>query len=119
MTETEIETYIAGVREAIDREDGSLPSAVGIIIGAASMCWEHVDRAGVFQPDRASALIDLLLSYTGPFEDDHACGHTTRLWGDEFGTCIEPSGHSMPHRNTEGTTWQPTEAASSSPETGQ
>ena len=26
------------------------------LVGSASMCWEHVDRAGVFQSDRALEL---------------------------------------------------------------
>jgi hypothetical protein len=45
--------------------DGSLPleSAVGQAVGAASMCWEHVDRAGVFDDQRARAVADALLAY--------------------------------------------------------
>ncbi len=64
----EITEYIDSLREEIDRHDGSLPTAVGMIIGAASSCWSNLSGAGVFESQRASALVDLLLSYTGPFE---------------------------------------------------
>ena len=29
-----------------------------LFAGAASMCWEHVERAGVFESDEASKLAD-------------------------------------------------------------
>lgn len=64
----DLTAYIASLREEIDRHGGDLPSAVGLVIGAASSCWTNLAGAGVFESDRASALIDLLLSYTGPFE---------------------------------------------------
>ncbi len=31
---------------------------LGLLAGAASMCWESPERAGVFQNERASALVD-------------------------------------------------------------
>lgn len=46
-------------------EDGSLSleEAVGQAIGAGSMCWEHVDRAGVFQSDQAKIIVDELVRF--------------------------------------------------------
>lgn len=35
-------------------------TAIQLAIGAASMCWENVDRAGVFQSDQAGAISELL-----------------------------------------------------------
>jgi hypothetical protein len=35
-------------------------TAVHLAMGAASMCWEHVERAGVFESDRASVISELL-----------------------------------------------------------
>lgn len=64
----EIVAYIDSIREEIDRHNGSLPTAVGIVVGAASMCWPLPGGASVFQSQRASALVDLLLSYTGSSE---------------------------------------------------
>ena len=40
----------------------SLSNAVHQAIGAASMCWEHVDRAGVFESDRAAEIAAALLA---------------------------------------------------------
>lgn len=37
------------------------------LVGAASMCWEHVDRAGVFQSDRALELSKAALVRIGEF----------------------------------------------------
>lgn len=31
---------------------------VGELAGAASMCWAHVERAGMYQPDAAVTLVD-------------------------------------------------------------
>jgi hypothetical protein len=31
---------------------------LGLLAGAASVCWEHVDQAGVFDSDRAVLLVD-------------------------------------------------------------
>lgn len=46
-----------------DRRDDpfTLASAVYQAIGAASVCWEHVDRAGVFESDAAKLIGDMLL----------------------------------------------------------
>lgn len=65
----DMNAYIASLREEIDRHGGDLPAAVGMVIGAASSCWTNLKGAGVFESDRAAALVDLLLSYTGPFEE--------------------------------------------------
>lgn len=40
----------------------TLAEAVFQALGAASMCWEHVDKAGVFQSERAKAIGDALLN---------------------------------------------------------
>jgi hypothetical protein len=53
------EQWVEQMTEALDEAD-SIASAIGIAIGAASMCWEHVDRAGVFDSTRAAALSELL-----------------------------------------------------------
>lgn len=34
--------------------------AIGEAIGAASMCWKHVERAGVFDSTRAAMIADEL-----------------------------------------------------------
>lgn len=53
------EQWIEQMTKALDDAD-SILSAIGIAIGAGSMCWEHVDRAGVFNSSRASMIVDLL-----------------------------------------------------------
>jgi len=45
-----------------EREAYTLESLVQQAIGAASMCWEHVDRAGVFQEGQAREISDALLA---------------------------------------------------------
>lgn len=50
--------FAASLRRAID-------AATGMIIGAASSCWENLAGAGNFQSQHASALIDLMLEYAG------------------------------------------------------
>jgi hypothetical protein len=44
--------------------DGSLSREAMVMqaLGAASVCWEHVDRAGVFDSTRAKAVGDALLA---------------------------------------------------------
>lgn len=42
--------------------DTPVDQIVGEAIGAASMCWEHVERAGVFDSERASAIVDSLMA---------------------------------------------------------
>ncbi len=49
-----------------DMPDGSvMPAreAIGVALGAASMCWEHVERAGVFDSSRCGEVLDLLLAH--------------------------------------------------------
>jgi hypothetical protein len=41
----------------------TLESAVGQAVGAASMCWEFVDAAGVFDDVRAGLVVDALLTF--------------------------------------------------------
>jgi hypothetical protein len=37
--------------------------AIGQAIGAASMCWEHPENAGVFDSTRAVELVDELIAF--------------------------------------------------------
>ncbi|MGH3098477.1 MAG: hypothetical protein ACRDMV_21030 [Streptosporangiales bacterium] len=47
-------------------EPGATPTAaVTQAIGAASMCWEHVHRAGQFRSDEARQIVDELCAYLG------------------------------------------------------
>ena len=39
----------------------TLEQAVGYAVGAASMCWEDVDKAGVFESTRAGDIVDELV----------------------------------------------------------
>lgn len=44
-------------------DDAETPeAAIYQALGAASMCWEHVEKAGVFQSDRASKIGEALLT---------------------------------------------------------
>ncbi|MEU8023693.1 hypothetical protein AB0B88_15910 [Micromonospora haikouensis] len=45
-----------------DDEPLTLTEAVGQAIGSASACWEHLDRAGVFDSTRAKQIVDALLA---------------------------------------------------------
>lgn len=40
----------------------SIEDAVFQALGAASMCWENVDRAGIFQSEEATEIGEALLS---------------------------------------------------------
>ena len=44
---------------------GDRHGAVLLAIGAASMCWEHPDRAEVFQDQRAAQIAADLIRYLG------------------------------------------------------
>lgn len=44
-------------------KDTPLKEAVMQAVGAASMCWEHVEGAGVFDSDRAVRVGDLLVAF--------------------------------------------------------
>jgi hypothetical protein len=44
-------------------DDTPVHTAVGEAVGAASVCWEHVDQAGVFDSERASRIVDDLLTF--------------------------------------------------------
>ena len=57
--------YIDGIRHEIKRSGDTPEMAAGIIIGAASMCWDNMAGAGVFDSRRASALVDLLVERIG------------------------------------------------------
>jgi hypothetical protein len=41
----------------------NIAEAIGIALGAASMCWENPAGAGTFESDRASVLVDVLTEY--------------------------------------------------------
>lgn len=51
--------WVEEMTEALDRAPDIL-TAIQLAIGAASMCWGRVDQAGVFEPDRAAAISELL-----------------------------------------------------------
>jgi hypothetical protein len=38
--------------------DTPLEEVIGNAIGAGSMCWEHPEKAGVFDTERASQIMD-------------------------------------------------------------
>lgn len=57
----DLAAYVASVRAELDRFDGQLQGEVGFIVGAASSCWSDLAGAGVFESERASALVDLLV----------------------------------------------------------
>lgn len=50
--------------------EGKLREIVGHAIGAASMCWANVERAGVFDSGRAALLIDLVVRAILSLQDD-------------------------------------------------
>lgn len=52
----------ASLAQDMAQQEGPL-QAILLAIGAASMCWEHVDRAGVFQSQDASAIADVLYAH--------------------------------------------------------
>lgn len=54
--ETERERIAAALAECSDMSE-----VIGVAIGMASMCWEHVERAGVFQSTYAADLSEALL----------------------------------------------------------
>jgi hypothetical protein len=43
--------------------DKPVPDAIMEAIGAASMCWEHPEQAGVFQNERAAEIGEELLTF--------------------------------------------------------
>lgn len=49
--------------QTVPGEELGLDSAVNQAIGAASACWEHLDRAGVFDSDRARAVSERLKDF--------------------------------------------------------
>jgi hypothetical protein len=62
---TDLTDYIESVHKEIDRNGGDISTAIGIVIGAASACWSNLEGAGVFESERASALVDVLLERVG------------------------------------------------------
>lgn len=51
---------IAPDEGAVTKRD-KLESIVYQAVGAASMCWEHVENAGIFQDDKAKEVSEALL----------------------------------------------------------
>lgn len=47
----------------------TLRQIVGEAIGQATMCWEHIDQAGIFDSERATQIIDDLLDELPPHWD--------------------------------------------------
>lgn len=50
-------TYNAGLKGYPSGPPRSIEQVLGILAGAASMCWETPSGAGVFQSEKASALV--------------------------------------------------------------
>jgi hypothetical protein len=42
--------------------DTPLNEVIGQAVGAASMCWEHPERAGVFKVEQATAIVDEVMN---------------------------------------------------------
>lgn len=60
---SDLDDYAASIRDEIARHGGDLFTAVGIVVGAASSCWENLAGAGAFESNRASVLVDVLLQH--------------------------------------------------------
>jgi hypothetical protein len=43
--------------------DTPIPEAIGVALGAASVCWSEIDKAGVFDSSRAKEIGDELLDF--------------------------------------------------------
>jgi hypothetical protein len=39
----------------------ALRSMIGEAVGEATMCWEHIDRAGVFKSTEAAAIVERII----------------------------------------------------------
>lgn len=57
------EQFADSVRAEIARAGGDFFTAAGVVIGAASMCWENPAGAGVFQSSHAAALVPVLVEH--------------------------------------------------------
>lgn len=64
MDKNEMDAYVEAVKETIDRvtrdSEDPLAAAIGIVLGSASMAWSNPRGAGVFDSQRAEALIHVL-----------------------------------------------------------
>ena len=56
MAETVADPALLAIKDA-----DTLEEAIGIGIGAASMCWDNIEGAGVFDSQRASLIVEMLL----------------------------------------------------------
>ena len=52
----DLAAYKDSVRAEIERLGGGVPYAMGIIVGAASACWDNLAGAGIFDPGELTAL---------------------------------------------------------------
>jgi hypothetical protein len=43
--------------------DEDAETAIGLAFGAVSMCWEHPELAGIFDSERATAIIYELIAH--------------------------------------------------------
>lgn len=59
------ESAAVDVRERKFDDAVSLNELLFQAVGAASMCWEHVEKAGVFDSDRAKAIAEEVVSRLG------------------------------------------------------
>jgi hypothetical protein len=69
----------------LDLTDESPQEAIGLAMGAVSVCWETPDGAGVFDSTRARRICDELTSHLGLDPHDHD-GEAD----DEYGAVIDP-----------------------------
>jgi hypothetical protein len=51
---------VTDIREAVLGAE-TVKEAVFLALGAASVCWERIDQAGVFNSDRAALIGDALM----------------------------------------------------------
>lgn len=54
--------WVQSYREAFERCE-TADAAITVAIGAGSMCWEHVERAGVFESGQASLIAEALAAH--------------------------------------------------------
>lgn len=50
------------IGENMFKETETVEEAIFQALGAASMCWEHIEKAGIFESTRAKAIGDDLVA---------------------------------------------------------
>lgn len=81
--------------EAIDLElkDMELQEAVFTALGAASMCWQHIDRAGIFDSTRARLIGEQLALRIFQEENEHdKIEGDEELWRGDIPVILGPGG---------------------------